>query len=621
MKKFLCLLFLLMNLMLPLDQVQAASFDIQSTKIEAQILDNGDVHFKQEYLYRIDEVNGVWIDVDGSGHELLDLHIGVVDDNGQVQYFEENNSEAPGTYQRSEEGTVSRFKIFYPSENDTKTFVLDYRLASIVDNYQDTAEFNWRIVGSGISENLTVEARIYLPDRLDEDEHFNVWGHGSPFGKVYPVRETDSAYIDVQVADNPSHTFVEVHALFPPRLTAKNPKQSPDKVYQQKVKEEEARVEQDRINFERQQSLGQLAMTILTSIGILGLIMGIFRHRSLVKKANPQPAHVPEHLFQPPSALQPALASQAFVRSQNVADPNDFSSTLLDLARRGYLQIEEISQVDGEDTVDILPLKAADDALTEYEKDALALVTLEDGQALRLSDLGDLMEADEDYKERQQDLMDDFSDHLADQVDEIRPDKSPYERKGGLNFTLVFLVAIFSIVGSGLIGGFTHIVSAKVWSYFIMGVACAIILLVIFLVLFIRQPFRTYEADKQYRSWRAFGQMLKDIGQMDLRKIGSLALWEEYLVYAVAFGYGKKVIKAMTHSFSQEELMNASLPFSFYANEGVFLSHFNDSVSESVNHSSFGSSSYSGSNSGGLGGGFSSGSSGGGGGGSGAGGF
>lgn len=89
----------------------------------------------------------------------------------------------------------------------------------------------------------------------------------------------------------------------------------------------------------------------------------------------------------------------------------------------------------------------------------------------------------------------------------------------------------------------------------------------------------------------------------------------------MAFGYGKKVIKAMTHSFSQEELMNASLPFSFYANEGVFLSHFNDSVSESVNHSSFGSSSYSGSNSGGLGGGFSSGSSGGGGGGSGAGGF
>lgn len=620
-KRLFGLLFLMMCLFLPNRLVQAASFDILSTNIDAQIQENGDVHFKQEYLYDVEDMNGAWIDLDTSGHPLKNLRIGSMSESGKIQYFEENASEQTGTYQTNKEGNIYRFKIFYPSENEQVTFVLDYRLQGIITNYQDIAEFNWRIVGQGIDEELDVEAQIKLPDSLQMDEPFKVWGHGSPLGNVQAVRTTNPPVIKVQVDNNPAKTFVEVHALFPKRLTATNPNQLAKKVYQDKVKEEEDRVKRDRIKWERQQALGKKGMISLTGLATGILLVTFVRHFVLVKKANPRPAHLPRHLFQPPAPLPPAVAALAYMNETTYSMPTDFSSTLLDLKRRGYIEIVEVKQAGEEDTVDLSITGKAIDDLADFEKDALALIYRDNGQPLRLSELGDLMEEDEDYQERQQELMDDFVDDLQDQVELVKPDESPYTAKGNWNFGLSMILTIFLFIGAILLGAILQVNSEPAWSFVISSGILAFILLIIFIFIFVTRPIRSYEVDKEYKAWRAFGQMLKDIGQMDLREIGSLALWEEYLIYAVAFGYGKKVIKAMAYTFTTDELAASNLPMSFYTSQGTSLSHFNDSVSESVTQSSFGSSAYSGSNSSGSGGGFSSGSSGGGGGGSGAGGF
>ena len=115
--------------------------------------------------------------------------------------------------------------------------------------------------------------------------------------------------------------------------------------------------------------------------------------------------------------------------------------------------------------------------------------------------------------------------------------------------------------------------------------------------------------------------MLNDIGNFNMREIGSLELWEEFLVYAISLGVADKVVEAMKMEFKPVELEQMRVGGGFYSNPYILTRGMNQSISNTIGSAQPRTTKYSGTNTGGFGGGFSGGSSGGSGGGSGAGGF
>lgn len=161
-------------------------------------------------------------------------------------------------------------------------------------------------------------------------------------------------------------------------------------------------------------------------------------------------------------------------------------------------------------------------------------------------------------------------------------------------------------------------------SYVMIAAMINVIIAVILVVIASARPIVSAEEDRQQKEWKAFANMLDNIGNMNMREVASLPLWEEFLVYAVSLGVADKVIEAMNKNYSFDEIeANTHMPTVFYNNPYWINRVIRDSMSDSIQAStpSTSTSSYKGTNIGGFGGGFSGGSSGGGGGGGGAGGF
>ena len=131
-----------------------------------------------------------------------------------------------------------------------------------------------------------------------------------------------------------------------------------------------------------------------------------------------------------------------------------------------------------------------------------------------------------------------------------------------------------------------------------------------------KNPALTAEGDLALKEWRAFERMLEEVGDFDITDIGSLDIWDAYLVYAIAFGSAETLVDQMQLVYTEDEIRSNPVG-GFYYYYPTYVSYMNHSISHGISSSTPASSG----NSGGSGGSFSGGSSGGTGGGSGGGAF
>ncbi len=606
--------------LLPVQNVLSrAEFDIYNGDVQVWIEEDGDVKFRQCYSYEVDSMNGALINVLTSGHRVSNYSAGIMDESlNKPIYFKETGTEDDQTFEVTETGDEYTFKLYHPVEDETVHFFVEYTLEQVIQNYADTAVFNWKIIGTGIDDNLDVSAKVYLPGPVKEDEHFRVWGHGSPHGHVHPIRQANEAYVEVEVPNNQANTFVEVNTLFPERLTSRNTNKKNINMLDELTAQEDRRVLQDKKNYEQSRTNTLIGIGLASLMGPIAIAASIITYRKKMKTLNPNPAHVPKHIYRPPEAIAPAVAAYAYKRDLVGQSSTDLAATILDLTRRGYLSLEEVERSWGRKSVRVTVLKEKDDQLSNFEQDAYDFVRPYRNKPVVLSDIGDIMKKDEEYKKKQRNYV----EHFVKKVKKIAKNLMDLKQFPWESFLLLMgfissLVMTIIMIVFGFIYHVQHILLPLALTF---GIVSMIFVGKQFYE-YNKHPLLNYEEDKKRQEWKSFDQMLKDIGQMDMREIAELPLWEEYLVYAFAFGSAEKVIKAMKVQFDTQEFEQAAFPAYVYANDGAFVTMFDESLTEAVSsNSSFGSSGYAGNNIGGGGGGFSSGSSGGGGGG-GAGGF
>jgi len=522
---------------------------------------DGSMVVSEAVTYDIDEINGVYFDIDAKGFGELQ-YIQVFEDDSTGGFKEVDTS----NYEVSVSDELYRIKLYSKNHNNRRTFKFVYKLPEAITVYDDVAQFNRKMVGKEWQQGINyITAKVIIPVSASYDNsNILVFGHGPLTGEV----DKEGNTVVYRLNNYYPGDFLEAHILMEPEIFSEyNKSKIVHKDMKQKLLDMEAKFA-DEANAERDKAIRQQEMInkvfekpglifgVLSSIwgALMYYIHVIFKRKNKVKNS------VGKYLRELPDNSSPALVGGFMTNSIN---DNEILATIVDLVRRKVLTLEN------SDKNSIIILTGSTENLSAQEKAIVDIYINDfgDGKSLDLKSFGFFQKVPMSF------------------------------------FPMIFTFA-------GLVIGM------------ITGNKMFLLIVVMGIILFVSGAKARYprkELAEAKDKWQAFKNFLSDYSQLEEAKITSVHLWEQYFVYAVALGVSDKVVKAYkkaldmgvindvqgVNSLAYSPIFNPMFSRSF-SNLNGMVSRTNSGASSAIASSRRSSSS-------GGGGGFSSRSSGGGG--------
>ena len=574
----------------------AASFRIEKLDIEANLQKDGSMVVSEAVTYDIDEINGVYFDIDAKGFGELE-YIQVFEDDSTGGFKEVDSS----NYEVSVSDELYRIKLYSKNHNNRRTFKFVYKLPEAITVYDDVAQFNRKMVGQEWQQGINyITAKVIIPVSASYDNsNILVFGHGPLTGEV----DKEGNTVVYKLNNYYPGDFLEAHILMEPEIFSEyNKSKIVHKDMKQKLLDMEAKLA-DEANAERDKAIRQQEMInkvfekpglifgVLSSIwgALMYYIHVIFKRKNKVKNS------VGKYLRELPDNSSPALVGGFMTNSIN---DNEILATIVDLVRRKVLTLEN------SDKNSIIMLTGSTENLSAQEKAIVDIYINDfgDGKSLDLKSFGFFQKVPMSVARK-------FEKWRAMVQSEMNRKNLTYQGLGCLGVIFfAFFPMIFTF--AGLVLGM------------ITGNKMFLLIVVMGIILFVSGAKARYprkELAEAKDKWQAFKNFLSDYSQLEEAKITSVHLWEQYFVYAVALGVSEKVVKAYkkaldmgvindvqgVNSLAYSPIFNPMFSRSF-SNLNGMVSRTNSGASSAIASSRRSSSS-------GGGGGFSSRSSGGGG--------
>ena len=574
----------------------AASFRIEKLDIEANLQKDGSMVVSEAVTYDIDEINGVYFDIDAKGFGELE-YIQVFEDDSTGGFKEVDAS----NYEVSVSDELYRIKLYSKNYNNRRTFKFVYKLSEAITVYDDVAQFNRKMVGKEWQQGINyITAKVIIPVSSSYDNsNILVFGHGPLTGEV----DKEGNTVIYKLNNYYPGDFLEAHILMEPEIFSEyNKSKIVHKDMKQKLLDMEAKLA-DEANAERDKAIRQQEMInkvfekpglifgVLSSIwgALMYYIHVIFKRKNKVKNS------VGKYLRELPDNSSPALVGGFMTNSIN---DNEILATIVDLVRRKVLTLEN------SDKNSIIMLTGSTENLSAQEKAIVDIYINDfgDGKSLDLKSFGFFQKVPMSVARK-------FEKWRAMVQSEMDRKNLTYQGLGCLGVIFfAFFPMIFTF--AGLVIGM------------ITGNKMFLLIVVMGIILFVSGAKARYprkELAEAKDKWQAFKNFLSDYSQLEEAKITSVHLWEQYFVYAVALGVSEKVVKAYkkaldmgvindvqgVNSLAYSPIFNPMFSRSF-SNLNGMVSRTNSGASSAIASSRRSSSS-------GGGGGFSSRSSGGGG--------
>jgi len=515
-----------------------------------------------------------------------------------------------------------KIEWYFKAKDETRKFIIDYRVVDCVTVYQDTAELYWQFIGANRT-NAIGKMAVYLtlpPGAVREQ--IKVWGHGPLEGKV-AIEETGK--ISMVTKNLPANRFLEGRVVFPVSLVAQAGKKV-NRIILPDIQKQEAEFVRKTQEEQRNAQLRVLAGVAIpvAGLGLVGWLYWRYGRRC-------KPEFFGDYYRELPGDYSPAELSILYYLGTN--QPAALSATLMDLARRGYIRMEptlrEEKRLGGllgtatKEDVNIWCIKANDESLRDHEVMLLGFLFNDVGSGSQVVKFSDLEGYGRNYAKPLKQFLDNWFDCVKLAVEQYNffcADNSG--RQLGLTLALVaLLIAAVSCA------------NMPKWRELMPGLVITVVAFG-WLVAHERKARRTLYGETQYAMWQAFSRFLKDFSNMDRAQLPQLIMWEHYLVFAVALGVAREVLRQLPFVYPQIQEPDSEFGRNWGFNQGYGY-HLNghethnaagwtsglatasllDSLQETWT-SAFSSASAAdtGSSSGGDGGGFSSGGGGGGGG-------
>ena len=579
----------------------AANYRIEKLDIEANLQKDGSMVVSEAVTYDIDEINGVYFDIDAKGFgELEDLQ--VFEDEPNTSSFKEVDT---SNYEVSVSDELYRIKLYSKNQNNIRTFKFVYKLPEAIKVYDDVVQFNRKMVGQEWQQGIKyITAKVIVPVPTDYDNsNILVFGHGPLTGEVDKVENTVVYKLD----DYYPGDFLEAHILMEPEIFSEyNKSKIVHKDMKQKLLDMEAKFA-DEANAERDKAIRQQEMInkvfekpglifgVLSSIwgALMYYIHVIFKRKNKVKNS------VGKYLRELPDNSSPALVGGFMTNSIN---DNEILATIVDLVRRKILTLEN------SDKNSIIILTGSTENLSAQEKAIVDIYINDfgDGKSLDLKSFGFFQKVPMSTARK-------FEKWKTIIQSEMNRKDLVFEGFKGMGKNLFYKSLCGIILGIKFFGNILEkAMESKMF----------LIIIIMGVILFISLTKARYprkELAEAKDKWQAFKNFLSDYSQLEEAKITSVHLWEQYFVYAVALGVSEKVVKAYKKALDMGVINDVqgvnSLAYSPIFNPmfSRSFSNLNGMVSRTNSRASFTIASSRRSSLSGGGGGFGSGSSGGGG--------
>ncbi|EUB36259.1 MULTISPECIES: DUF2207 domain-containing protein [Fusobacterium] len=579
----------------------SASFRISDLNVEAKLQKDGSMLVSEAVTYSIDEINGVYFDIDAKGYGGINS-LQVFEDNG----INENNEISfkkvdSANYEVTENDGVYRIKLYSKNYNNIRTFKFVYTLPDAIKVYDDVAQLNRKMVGQDWQKGIfTIKVTIEIPVSKNYDNSkILVFGHGPLTGEVDKIDNT----VVYKLEDYYPGDFLEAHILMEPEIFSEFDK---SKIIHVNMKQElldmearlanEANTERNRaIKIKKgMQILSNNPKIILSAEASIWAVLMYYIHIVFKRKNKSRNKEV-KYLRDLPDDFSPALVGG--IMTKNVND-NEILATIVDLIRKKVLTLET------SDKKTIITLTGNTETLSDQEKALIDIYINDfgDGKSLDLKSFGFFHKVPMSTARK----FEKWSSYISN---EINRKGLVYEHIGyGATGLLSLFSTLFTFGGfviTGLTGNPIFMLS------FPLGITLS------FSKTSAKCPSK--KLAETINKWQAFKNFLSDYSQLEEAKITSIHLWEQYFVYAIALGVSDKVVKAYRKALDMGIIKDVdgmtNLAYSPIFNSGFSRSfnNLNSMISKTNSRASSAIASSRSSSSSGEGGGFSSGSSGGGG--------
>ncbi|HXL01816.1 MAG TPA: DUF2207 domain-containing protein [Candidatus Atribacteria bacterium] len=489
----------------------------------------------------------------------------------------------PLPFQVEEEAHSKSLKWFYQAEDEIKGFRIKYTLRQVVKRYRDVAEFYWKVLEDEHAEVEDLRVSFTLPQASPELLKLFVHAEVEP-GEI--VFSPDYKRVDFYLSSIPSDTFVEARLLLEPQIF---PLLSPldDNRYEEILQEEER-----LINEGPQVSRWTIFFSfLLVGGGILYIILFFYYYFRYGKE--PKIGYEREYEQEPPRDVSPSLLGS--ILSQQEASPQvmsrAFLATILDLARRGYLKVEEKEEKKFIGKKNYLNFTFTERGISENKNDALLPLEQEvlellhriskEGKSVSTLDIeewGSEFRGDkskfssfiEQWGEKARSFWEEHFFPLLDPLSEIK--KTQFFTLGMI-YSGIAIFYVFLALTSG----------NSFWGAFL--VIPFIPLALFFAFLSLKSLSRwSKEGALEFKRWQAFRRFISDFSLMKEAPPLLLHIWDRYLVYAVVLGVAEELLKNLK-LYAQERGEALVVPTWYHPVGGTFTLASLDGLSQLDNFS------------------------------------
>lgn len=409
-----------------------------------------------------------------------------------------------------------------------REYVLTYTVRDAVALWEDVGELEWMWIGSDYPAVGRFRAEITMP----ATEGIRAWGHGPLNGEV---SEAQAGTVTFTVDGVPYGQLVESRLVAPASAfqgEAIGPPMLDEILAEEQAQADAANVERQRAEDEaNRRQLAQGLLTVAMALVIpLALLLFWLMWRAWGKEP-PRPEDVGDYWREVPDD-PPAVA--VALRSFGAVDATAYAATAVDLAQRGYLTIEEEEKkraVFGTSTE--YRFRRTDQraaGLLAFETTLLATLFREGKAEITQTELQSWARSQQSTSQR---LWQQFQQQVEDEE----------RRRGYINRGRphVYVLPVLLGLAVGGLGLLAFVLQA--WVAAVAGITTGLVLFG--LTILMRQ--RTPAGARRFAMWDGLGRFLEDfsrLGDDDVR-VADKAIYERYLVAAVALGVADKLVEGL----------------------------------------------------------------------------
>jgi hypothetical protein len=364
--------------LLPIGAI-AKDWTIERVDSRALVRADGSVEIREFRTYRFEgSYTRAEVDIRKMGFDRL--HSIQVLENG-VPYLE-SDSKDPGTYLIRDRNRSVEIRWRYAAADETRTFEIRYVLEGAIVTGPDHAEWYWTFIGDKWDRSTlswTLDVRFQNGTRADR---VHLWAHGDVSGLI--SLDGDGGRVAAEAGRIDRREGIRVRMVFPSAWVPGQDVTEPGFNLAAAQADEAAKTARAVADAERDDAIAAifrdlLWLLIIGPVFVWGWYFNRYgrRHQPLVR--------IPETGHTPPSAMSPAIVS--WFLTMRTVQSHALVSTLLDLARRGYLTVETQTEKTRWTRKDQIRIGFAADppdasGLMEHERMVLAFIpgdtTLED---------------------------------------------------------------------------------------------------------------------------------------------------------------------------------------------------------------------------------------------------